>query len=51
MKWYYWVLTCWIGLNVLLIAWLWVRRLLISRRAASKSIQPIMTPSSVVREN
>jgi len=28
MKWYYWVLTCWIGLNMLVILWFWVLGLL-----------------------
>jgi hypothetical protein len=48
MKWYYWVPICWIGLDVFIVACLWVLRLLHSRRIARKNIRPVMGPSSVV---
>ncbi len=33
MTWYYWVLTCWIGLNMLVITWFWVLGLLGGERS------------------
>ncbi len=47
MTWYCWVLTCWIGLNMLVFPWFWVLGLLDSRRAAWKSVRPIMVPAPV----
>jgi len=41
MTWYYWVLTCWIGLNMLVISWFLVIGLLDSKRAAALS--PVLT--------
>jgi hypothetical protein len=47
MTWYYWVLTCWIGLNMLMIPWFWALGLLVSKRAGCNSIRPIRAPSPV----
>ncbi|MGA7490897.1 MAG: hypothetical protein WB930_13685 [Syntrophobacteraceae bacterium] len=38
MTWYYWVLTCWIGLNMLVIQWFWVLGLLGSSRPPGKAL-------------
>ena len=48
MTWYYWVLTWWIGLSLLVSACFLVLGLLALRRAARKSIRPTMAPSSVL---
>jgi len=48
MTWYYWVLTCWIGLNMLMIPWFWALGLLVSKRAGCNSIRPIRAPSPVL---
>ncbi|MGO9415529.1 MAG: PilZ domain-containing protein [Syntrophobacteraceae bacterium] len=40
MTWYYWVLTCWIGLNMLMISWFLVLGLLDSKRASAPSLVP-----------
>jgi hypothetical protein len=48
MTWYYWVLTWWIGLSLLVSACFLVLGLLALRRAARKSIRPTMAPSPVL---
>jgi len=40
MTWYYWVLTCWISLNMLMISWFLVLGLLDSKRASAPSPVP-----------
>ncbi len=40
MTWFYWVLACWIGLNMLMISWFLVLGLLDSKRAAAPSPVP-----------